>query len=140
MEDRPERKYPIRRRDFVKGSVVAVGALGASGASAAGFGGSAPDAKAEDIDAAKATPKSRSAKKYNTMYSGERLNRIAFPLGGIGAGMICIEGTAALSHFSLRQRPEVFNEPCLFAAICVKGAKKNVARVLEGQVPEWKRF
>ena len=38
-------------------------------------------------------------------YSGERLNRVAFPLGGMGAGMICLEGTGALSHFSLRNAP-----------------------------------
>ncbi|MBM3861970.1 MAG: hypothetical protein FJ395_20290, partial [Verrucomicrobia bacterium] len=76
---------------------------------------------------------------YNTEYAGEQLRRIAFPMGGMGAGMICLEGTGALSHFSLRHRPEVFNEPCTFAAVCVKG-KKNVARVLEGPVPGWKLF
>ena len=29
---------------------------------------------------------------------GERLDRIAFPVGGIGAGMISLEGTGALSQ------------------------------------------
>src|SRR5258706_6405989 len=140
MGDQPERKYPMPRRDFVKSSVVAVGALGASGAGAAGFEKGAVESVVEENDAQTATRKTGAAKKYNGAYSGERLNRIAFPLGGIGAGMICLEGTGALSHFSLRQRPEVFNEPCLFAAICVKGVKKNVARVLEGPVPEWKKF
>ena len=72
-------------------------------------------------------------------YSGERLSRVAFPLGGMGAGMICLEGTGALSHFSLRNRPEIFNEPCTFAAICVKGSP-HVARVVEGPVPGWKLF
>ena len=76
---------------------------------------------------------------YNGEYAGENLNRVAFPLGGIGAGMICLEGTGALSHVSLRNKPEVFNEPCVFAAICVKG-KRNAARVLEGPVPAWKLF
>jgi len=72
-------------------------------------------------------------------YAGAQLNRIAFPMGGMGAGMICLEGTGTLSHFSLRHKPEVFNEPCAFAAVCVKG-KKNIARVLEGPVPGWKLF
>ncbi len=72
-------------------------------------------------------------------YSGERLNRVAFPLGGMGAGMICLEGTGALSHFSLRNAPDVFNEPCTFAAISLKGSSP-VARVLEGPVPGWKLF
>ena len=54
-------------------------------------------------------------------------------MGGIGAGMICLEGTGALSHVSLRNRPEVFNEPLIFAALCVKGksAKGNLGRLLK---------
>jgi uncharacterized protein (DUF608 family) len=64
---------------------------------------------------------------------------VAFPLGGLGAGMICLEGTGALSHVSLRNKPEVFNEPCVFAALAIKG-KKTLARVLEGPVPTWKIF
>jgi uncharacterized protein (DUF608 family) len=67
---------------------------------------------------------------------GERLNRIAFPLGGIGAGMISLEGTGALSQVSLRHKPDVNHEPQVFAALHVKGAK--TARVLEGPVPMWK--
>ena len=76
---------------------------------------------------------------YNAEYRDEHLNRVAFPLGGIGAGMICLEGSGALSHFSLRNRPEVFNEPCTFAAIAIKGPQK-IARVLQGPVPGWKLF
>ena len=60
-------------------------------------------------------------------------------MGGIGAGMICLEGTGSLSNFSLRNKPEIFSEPTVFSAICIKG-EKNVARVLEGPVPKWKIF
>ncbi|MCX7886230.1 MAG: GH116 family glycosyl-hydrolase, partial [Verrucomicrobiae bacterium] len=77
--------------------------------------------------------------RYNAEYKGERLGRVAFPMGGIGAGMICLEGTGALSHFSLHHRPQIYNEPCTFAAVCIKG-KRNIARVLEGPVPRWKLF
>jgi len=77
--------------------------------------------------------------KYNGSYSGKNLDRIAFPIGGIGAGMFCIEGTGAISHMSVRNRPEVFNEPCMFAAISVKGIE-NGSLVIEGEVPEWKKF
>jgi len=76
---------------------------------------------------------------YNGVYTGERLSQVAFPLGGIGAGMICLEGVGALSHVSVRNEPQVFNEPCLFSALCVKG-QPNVARVLEGPVPKRKVF
>ena len=84
-------------------------------------------------------PSRRGRRPYNSEYSGEYLNQVAFPLGGIGAGMICLEGTGALSHVSLRNQPEVFNEPCVFAAISVKG-KRPAARVLEGPVPARKLF
>jgi uncharacterized protein (DUF608 family) len=53
--------------------------------------------------------------------------------------MICLEGTGALSHVSLRNRPEVYNEPCVFAAVSIEGAAP-VARVLEGPVPARKVF
>ena len=76
---------------------------------------------------------------YNGPYAGDHLDRVAFPLGGIGAGMICLEGTGTLSHVSLRGQPDVFNEPLMFSALCVKG-ESNVPRVLEGPVPSWKVF
>ena len=79
------------------------------------------------------------SRKYNGSYTGEYLNRIAFPIGGIGAGMFCMEGTGAISHMSVRNRPEIFNEPGMFAAISVKGLK-NGAKILEGPVPDWKKF
>ncbi len=76
---------------------------------------------------------------YNESYTGEFLNRIAFPIGGIGAGMFCLEGGGAISHMSIRHKPEVFNEPGLFGAIYVKGIK-NGAKIVEGPVPDWKKF
>ena len=108
--------------------------------SAATMGAISTGAGAEMQTSTKPKRSSRTNKsKYNREYSGERLNRVAFPMGGLGAGMICLEGTGALSHFSLRNKPEVFNEPCVFAAISIKG-KSQVAKVLEGPVPGWKIF
>ena len=72
-------------------------------------------------------------------YRGNHLNRVAFPLGGLGAGMLCMEGTGSFSHVSLRHKPEVFNEPQMLAALYVKGAAP-AARVLEGPVPMRKAF
>jgi hypothetical protein len=77
--------------------------------------------------------------QFNGSYSGKNLDRIAFPVGGIGAGMFCVEGTGAISHMSVRNRPQIFNEPLMFAAVSVKGIE-NGALVLEGPVPGWKRF
>lgn len=84
--------------------------------------------------------KSKNAKhEYNNVYKGEYLRRIAFPMGGLGAGMFCLEGSGALSHMSVRSKPDVFHEPGMFGAISVKGLK-NGAKVLEGPVPDWKSF
>jgi uncharacterized protein (DUF608 family) len=76
---------------------------------------------------------------FNENYTGKYLEHIAFPIGGIGAGMICLEGTGALSHVSVNNRPDVFNEPCMFAAISVSGIEKG-AKVIEGPVPDFKVF
>ncbi len=79
-------------------------------------------------------------KKFNTTYTGDRLMHIAFPLGGIGAGMFCIQGSGMLGNFSIRNTPDIHLEPNVFSAICVKGKEENTARVLEGQVPYHKIF
>jgi hypothetical protein len=81
----------------------------------------------------------RAGRPYNAAYGGEHLNRVAFPIGGLGAGMFCLEGTGAISHMSVRHQPEIFHEPGMFGAIAMKG-EHAVAKVLEGPSPEWKRF
>ena len=76
---------------------------------------------------------------FNGAYTGSYLNRVAFPIGGLGAGMFCLEGTGAISHVSVSNKPAVFNEPGMFAAISVKDIA-NGAKILEGPVPDWKKF
>ena len=80
-----------------------------------------------------------SAHNYNGSYTGHELDHIAFPVGGIGTGMFCFEGTGAISNMSLRHYPQLFHEPCTFAAICVKGLE-NGTKVLEANVPDYKKF
>ena len=75
---------------------------------------------------------------YNSSYSGKYNNRIAFPIGGIGTGMYCLEGTGYISHMSVWHRPEVFHEPGMFVALYVKGVC-NGAKVLEGPVSDWRK-
>lgn len=77
--------------------------------------------------------------RFNELYRKEKLSRVAFPIGGIGAGMFCLEGTGAISHMSIRHNPDIFNEPAMFAAISIKQIP-NSARVLEGPVQDWKKF
>ena len=82
---------------------------------------------------------SQKKREFNSVYEGEYLNRIAFPIGGLGTGMFCLEGTGAISHMSVRHRPDLFHEPCMFAAIHIKGLE-NGTKVIEKDVPDWKKF
>ncbi len=104
---------------------VAGGAIAAPSALAAG----AADAASANAPATPPAPHRR---------TGAQLHRIAFPLGGMGAGMICLEGAGALTNASLRHEPDIGTEAPIFAAISVKGT--GFARVLEGPVPPHKRF
>ena len=90
--------------------------------------------------AAGAAPPQAGEHAYNGPYTGAHLDRIAFPIGGIGTGMICLEGTGAISHVSVRNVMQVFHEPCSFAALCIKKESGNIAKILEGPVPAWKAF
>ena len=78
----------------------------------------------------------------NESYTGANLNRVAFPIGGMGTGMFCLEGTGAISHLSVQNLLNFFNEPACFAAVCVLGdtPEQNVARIIEGPIPDWKYF
>jgi uncharacterized protein (DUF608 family) len=76
---------------------------------------------------------------YNGIYRGENLQQIAFPIGGMGAGMFCLEGTGAISHVSVRNAPDLFNEPVMFAAISIKN-RPGSTHILEGPIPDWKKF
>ncbi len=71
---------------------------------------------------------------FNDFYCCDDLNMVAFPMGGIGAGMICMDGTGSISHVSINNKPDVFNTPYAYAAIMVEGVE-NGAKVLQTQVP-----
>jgi uncharacterized protein (DUF608 family) len=122
----------LPRREFLKRSATTLGAVGTAQLGAAPVAEAlAPGADAQWAPAERPT--------YDGVYQGARLNRVAFPMGGIGAGMICLEGAGALAQVSIRNQPDVFNAPCMFAAVSVKGSRP-VARVLEGPVAGWKIF
>src|SRR5690554_803972 len=78
--------------------------------------------------------------KYNSSYAGIRNTNIAYPLGGMGSGMIGLEGTGAISHVSIQNTPDINHEPVIFSAISVKKEEGYVAKVLEGKIPDWKIF
>lgn len=73
------------------------------------------------------------------MYRGEDNQLVAFPMGGIGAGTICLEGTGALSHVSLYHRPDLLHEPNAFAAL-TSAAAGHGRSYCRARFPERKIF
>ena len=69
-------------------------------------------------------------------FSGDDLQQIAFPLGGLGAGCLHLGGAGNFQDFCLFNNPDFGHSPMTFAAVhCrVKGRKSGVMRVLEGPV------
>lgn len=76
---------------------------------------------------------------YDSVFPEDRIEHIAYPIGGLGSGMFAIEGTGAISHMSLHHQPDLFNEPCMFAAIHVDGLE-NGTKVVEAPVPDYKKY
>jgi hypothetical protein len=78
----PTNFLPIDRRDFMRASLGTLGVLARRplGALAEGRG------------PAGGGPASTPVRGPDSMFTGEQLDHVAFPMGGIGAGMICLEG------------------------------------------------
>lgn len=137
MEDKGRQK---NRRSFLQ--KLGIGGLGASMAPTSLFAQlesqESKDIQIENLSGFTSEGQNKS-RDYNATYSGSLLDRVAFPIGGMGAGMFALEGTGAISHMSINNRPELFKHPNMFAAISVKGLDKG-AKVLEGPVPQWKLF
>jgi uncharacterized protein (DUF608 family) len=68
-------------------------------------------------------------------YTGRNLDEIAFPLGGIGTGMITLGGWGQLRDFEIMNRPAkgAFIKNAFFA-IRVRQGKTDVTRALQGPV------
>ncbi len=81
-------------------------------------------------------------------FSGEYATQVAMPLGGIGAGSICLNGYGGLQDFSIRTRPETTALPSAFSAsspeaafaiLHIKGAT-GTTKLIEGPFPPFKIF
>jgi uncharacterized protein (DUF608 family) len=81
-------------------------------------------------------------------FSGERAAQVAMPIGGIGAGCICINGSGGLQDFSIRTRPETTALPArftsnspeaAFAVLRIKGPNP-ATKLVEGPFPAFKIF
>lgn len=74
------------------------------------------------------------------IFTGKQLDMIAFPMGGIGAGMMCLQGRGSLGSISLRHRPDYRFNPNLFSAVSVKQNGEWVSRVVESPVADHNVF
>ncbi|HWE86224.1 MAG TPA: GH116 family glycosyl hydrolase [Terracidiphilus sp.] len=81
-------------------------------------------------------------------FSGEYAAQVAMPLGGIGAGSICLNGYGGLQDFAIRTRPETTALPegftsdspeAAFAVLHIKGAS-SITKMVEGPFPAFKIF
>jgi uncharacterized protein (DUF608 family) len=77
-------------------------------------------------------------------FQGDRTTQIAFPLGGIGAGCMCLNGYGGLQDFSIFNHPTLtalpgdsYSRP--FGALHIRGSS-TITRVLEGSLPPSKVF
>ena len=80
------------------------------------------------------------------VYSGENLLQISMPMGGIGAGCVCLNGYGGLQDFSIYNKPATSALPdghgysgAAFALIHIKG-KTNGSRLVEGPLPTEKLY
>ncbi len=74
-------------------------------------------------------------------FSGPNALQVAMPLGGIGAGCICLNGVGGLQDFSIRHKPDNSALPDghgthedAFALLHVRG-RRPVTRLVEGPMP-----
>ena len=79
-------------------------------------------------------------------FTGDRATQIAMPLGGIGAGCICLNGYGGLQDFSVWNHPATTALPegyassqAAFAILHIKGASP-VTKLVEGPFPVLKIY
>jgi uncharacterized protein (DUF608 family) len=97
----------------------------------------------DDVMSTQAVPYSKSdlfGDKSQRTFRGRNLLQIALPLGGIGAGSICLNGQGGLQDFSIRNNPQISAAPdghnptdSAFATLHIP--TKSVTRLVEGPMP-----
>ena len=138
-------KKPTRREFLVAGSTAAIAAA-------------VPATASDANERPNAAPSERESIPFSTVelyqsgpqrtFSGDRATQVAMPIGGLGAGCICINGSGGLQDFSIRTRPETTALPAGFtsnspetgfAVLYLRGSNP-VAKVVEGPFPPFKIF
>jgi uncharacterized protein (DUF608 family) len=140
-------KRPTRREFLVAGSSAALAAAApaasAAATSTAGSTGASPASDSTPFPTAELLQ----AGPQRT-FSGDKATQVALPIGGIGAGSICLNGYGGLQDFAIRARPETTALPAgftsnspeaAFAVLHIKGTP-GVTKLVEGPFPAFKIF
>src|SRR5438552_13110110 len=131
----------INRRRFMASTSTA--ALGAAAGGLAGQAGAAR-ADAPTTSAEPRPPFSRAELLKpgpQRTFAGPQALQVAMPLGGIGAGCICLGGGGGLQDFSIRQRPQFTalslwsGADAAFAVLRIVTEGSSVTKVVEGPIP-----
>jgi uncharacterized protein (DUF608 family) len=137
-------KDPSRREFLTVGSAAAL----AAAATAVGAQTNAVAMETANCPSAAAFPGDLFAVAPQRTFSAETATQVAMPLGGIGAGCICLNGYGGLQDFSIRTHPETSALPegftsdsaeAAFALLHIKGTA-SVTRLVEGPFPLFKIF
>ena len=138
-------KKPSRREFLVAGSTAALAATVPATASNAEAASSGMPTAEESIP----FPSNELLQPgQQRTFSGDRATQVAMPIGGLGAGCICINGVGGLQDFSIRTHPETTALPAwftsnspeaAFAILHIKGAAP-VTKLIEGPFPPFKIF
>jgi uncharacterized protein (DUF608 family) len=142
-------KKPTRREFLVAGSSAALAAaVPATTCDAASSPNAAPLAAAFDRESLPFSATELFQPGPQRTFSGDRATQVAMPIGGLGAGCICINGSGGLQDFSIRTRPETTALPAGFssnspeagfAILHIKEATP-VTKLIEGPFPPFKIF
>lgn len=79
--------------------------------------------------------KRASAREFLGSYTGEGLQHLVFPLGGLGGGMIGFAGNGSWQDVSLWHHPQLGHAPVTFATLHITDETGPVIRLLEGPSP-----
>jgi uncharacterized protein (DUF608 family) len=133
-------KKPTRREFWVTGSSAAL--------AAATSAVSAEASAAPNVESSAYTSGNLLESALQRTFSGDTATQVAMPLGGIGAGSICLNGYGGLQDFSIRERPATTALPSVwssnspeaaFAVLHIKGSS-GVTKLVEGPFPPFKIF
>lgn len=85
--------------------------------------------------------KNQSENAARCEFSGPNLLQIAMPIGGLGAGNVCLNGYGGVQDFAIRHRPALSAVPdghqtgdAAFACLHIKG-ETPITKLLEGPLP-----